>query len=144
MVFAVYGVGQHGLFVNGSDSLPYRLVWLDYHAIPVQGDLMVYRFAGQPFQRQTLHGLRLFKRVAGLPGDAITVVDRQVSVAGVPIGLAKKYTRHGEALTPIAAGRIPDGYLFAHSDSVDSFDSRYAECGLVAVDQVLGVAHVLF
>ncbi len=144
MVFAVYGVGQHWLFVNGSDSLPYRLVWLDYQAIPVQGDLMVYHFAGQPFQREELQGLRLFKRVAGMPGDSITVADRIVSVAGRSIGLAKKFTRQGEALTPIAAGRIPDGYLFAHSDSVDSFDSRYAECGLVAVDQVLGVAHVLF
>jgi conjugal transfer pilin signal peptidase TrbI len=144
VVFALYGIGQHGLFVNWSDSLPYHLVWLDYNAIPVQGDLVVYRFEGQPFQREELQGLRLFKRVAGMPGDSITVADRFVSVAGRSIGLAKKFTRHGEALTPVAAGRIPDGHLFAHSDSVDSFDSRYAECGLVSFDQLIGVAHVLF
>jgi len=50
----------------------------------------------------------------------------------------------GGIIDLIAAGTIPSGAYFAQSDSVDSFDSRYAQSGLVRTDQVIGVAHVIF
>jgi conjugal transfer pilin signal peptidase TrbI len=82
--------------------------------------------------------------VGGVAGDLITVDDREVSVSGRRIGYAKVRTRAGEPLMTIAPGIIPPDHYFAQSDSLDSFDSRYAQCGLVRTDQVLGVAHVIF
>jgi conjugal transfer pilin signal peptidase TrbI len=143
-VVLVYGLAQHWLYVNWTSSLPYRLVWVEYDAQPGFGDLMVYRFEGRPFHDEDLSGLRFFKRVAGVAGDRITVVDREVAVAGRTIGYAKVRTRTGEPLDPIAAGVISPECYFAQSDSADSFDSRYAQAGLVRADQVIGVAHVIF
>ena len=126
-------------------SLPYRLVWLEYGAQPQRGDLMVFRFSGEPLPGMGyVDGVPFFKRVAGLPGDRIEVVARIVSVAGVRVGYAKPHTREGQRLDPIAAGVVPEGYLFGQADSDDSFDSRYAQSGLVPMTRVVGVAHVIF
>jgi len=143
-VVLTYGLAQHWLYVNWTSSLPYRLVWIEYGAQPGLGDLMVYRFEGRPFHNEDLSGIRFLKRVAGVAGDRITLSDREVAVSGRLIGQAKQFTRTGESLDLIAAGTIPSGAYFAQSDSVDSFDSRYAQSGLVRTDQVIGVAHVIF
>lgn len=143
-VVLTYGLAQHWLYVNWTSSLPYRLVWIEYGAQPGLDDLMVYRFEGRPFHSEDLSGIRFFKRVAGVAGDRIAVSDREVAVSGRPIGHAKLFTRTGEPLDLIAGGTIPSGVYFAQSDSADSFDSRYAQAGLVGADQVIGVAHVIF
>jgi conjugal transfer pilin signal peptidase TrbI len=144
-VLAVYAAGLHCLGLNLTASLPYTLVWIEHGRQPVGGELMIYRFAGQPLPRYGyIDGARFFKRVGGMPGEAIRVVGRDVFVGERHIGWAKARTRDGQALAPIAAGTIPAGYYFAQSDSVDSFDSRYAQSGLVAADRVIGVARVLF
>lgn len=144
LVMALYGGGQHWLYVNWSASLPYRLVWIEYGALPNKGDLIIFRFDRHPFQREDLASLRFFKRVAGVPGDRVDVVGRRVSVAGQLIGDAKRRTSFGGPLTPAMPGLVPPGFVFAQSDTVDSFDSRYAEFGLVSHAQILGVAHVVF
>ena len=145
LVLLLYVAAKHWLWVNVTPSLPYRLVWLDYGAQPQRGELMVYRFSGQPLPDMGyLDGVPFFKRVAGVPGDRIEVEDRVVRVAGVRVGYAKPHTRQGQRLDPIAAGVVPEGYLFGQADSDDSFDSRYAQSGLVPMTRVVGVAHVIF
>jgi len=145
VVLLLYLAAKHWLWVNVTPSLPYRLVWLEYGAQPQRGDLMVFRFSGEPLPGMGyVDGVPFFKRVAGLPGDRIEVEARVVSVAGVRVGYAKPHTREGQRLDPIAAGVVPEGYLFGQADSDDSFDSRYAQSGLVPMTRVVGVAHVLF
>lgn len=145
VVLLLYLAAKHWLWVNVTPSLPYRLVWLEYGAQPQRGDLMVFRFSGEPLPGMGyVDGVPFFKRVAGLPGDRIEVVERVVSVAGVRVGYAKPHTREGQRLDPIAAGVVPEGYLFGQADSDDSFDSRYAQSGLVPMTRVVGVAHVIF
>ena len=145
VVLVLYLAAKHWLWVNVTPSLPYRLVWLEYGAQPQRGDLMVFRFSGEPLPGMGyVDGVPFFKRVAGLPGDRIEVVARIVSVAGVRVGYAKPHTREGQRLDPIAAGVVPEGYLFGQADSDDSFDSRYAQSGLVPMTRVVGVAHVIF
>lgn len=144
-IVALYAAAKYWLWVNVSPSLPYHVVWVDYGARPQRGDLILYRFAGEDVPGiAQLDALPMFKRVAGLPGDVISVEARVVSVGGVRIGLAKPHTLTGVPLDPIAPGVIPEGYLFAQADSPDSFDSRYAQSGLVPQARVLGVAHALF
>lgn len=144
-VLVLYAAAKYWLWVNLSPSLPYHLVWLERGASPARGELMIYRFAGEPLPGLgPLDRMPFFKRVAGLPGDPIRVEDRVVSVAGIRIGYAKRRTHAGLPLDPLPSGVIPEGYLFAQGESRDSFDSRYAQSGLVSQDRVLGVAHVIF
>lgn len=141
----LYIAAKHWLWVNLTPSLPYRLVWLEYGAQPQRGELMVFRFSGRPLPEMGyVDGVPFFKRVAGVAGDRIEVEDRVVRVAGTPVGHAKPHTRRGQPLDPIAPGRVPEGYLFGQADSPDSFDSRYAQAGLVPLERVIGVAHVIF
>lgn len=134
------------LLVNWSGSLPYRLAWLDASPRVLQrGDLVVYRFAGTAITDYP--GLRaqpFFKRVAGLPGDQVTVLDRTVSVNGVAVGTAKDRAWDRRPLQPIAPVTVPTGHFYAQGSSADSFDSRYRSSGLVRIDQVLGVARPIF
>ena len=74
---------------NWTPSLPYSVVYVDYwHGPPRRGDLVVYRFTGEAGQRDYpgLKDQAFFKRVAGVPGDSVTVVGRDVFVNGVAVG----------------------------------------------------------
>lgn len=127
--------------VNVSASLPWSVARIEYGRVPARGDYMIYRYRGD------LPGLpshTFFKRVAGVAGDTIRVVGRTVWVDDRLIGVAQAMTHAGIVLAPIAPGVIPQGYLFAQGDNPASFDSRYAEEGLVPVDSVLGVAYPVF
>lgn len=143
-VVLTYGLAQHWLYVNWTSSLPYRLVWIEYGAQPGLGDLMVYRFEGRPFHNEDLSGIRFLKRVAGVAGDRITLSDREVAVSGRLIGPSQAVHSYRRVAEPHRRRTISSGAYFAQSDSVDFFDSRYAQSGLVRTDQVIGVAHVIF
>lgn len=122
------------VLVNWTPSLPYRIVYVDYFdRVLSRGDLIVYSFEGQAAERD-YPGLRhqpFFKRVAGLPGDAVTVRDREVFVNGRPVGRAKTHTFDRRPLEPIESIVIPQGFLYVKGTSPDSFDSRYRSSGLV-------------
>lgn len=132
---------------NWTPSIPYRMVYVQYgaHAL-LRGDLIVYRFAG-PAGEKDYPGLRaqpFFKRVVGLPGDRITVVDRDVFINGAFVGRAKTHAFDRRVLEPIAPTVIPTGYLYVQGTGVDSFDSRYRSSGLVATRDVEAKVHPLF
>jgi conjugal transfer pilin signal peptidase TrbI len=119
---------------NWTPSLPYRVVYVDYFDRSLsRGDLIVYSFEGEAALRD-FPGLRhqpFFKRVVGLPGDAVTVRDRDVFVNGQSVGRAKTHTFDRRPLMPIQSTVIPPGYLYVQGTSPDSFDSRYRSTGLV-------------
>ena len=148
-VFAIWGFAYLRLFVdptprvpllfNWTPSLPYKVAFVDYRSgAIVRGDLVVYAFEG-PAGLQAYPGLRhqaLFKRVAGVAGDVVTVRGREVFVNGEPVGLAKTHTFDRRPLEPIDPTVIPPGHLYVQGTSPDSFDSRYSLSGLVRVQDV--------
>lgn len=82
------------------------------------------------------------KRVLGIPGDHI--VHHKGGITVIPqesylLSLLDK-TSKGKPLTPTTAGIIPEGYLFVAGDNPRSFDSRYAEFGLVPQSKIFGKA----
>jgi conjugal transfer pilin signal peptidase TrbI len=130
--------------INLTSSVPERVVWLEYGALPARGDLIAFRFEASTGPAAALNGMRWLKRVKGLPGDRITVVGREVYVNDVLIGTAIERTARGSVLHPIAAGAIPAGHYFIGGSSNESLDSRYGEVGLVRSEQVLARAHAVF
>lgn len=127
------------VLINWTPSVPYRVVYVDYFDRSLgRGDLVVYTFEGQAAERD-YPGLRhqpFFKRIAGLPGDAVTVRDREVFVNGVRVGRAKTQTFDRRPLEPIDSTVIPPGFLYVQGTSPDSFDSRYRSSGLVRQQDV--------
>jgi signal peptidase I len=152
-------VGDH-LLVNkfvfadtdggGLPLLPYRDVR--------RGDIIVFKYPFPPYQH-------FVKRVIGLPGDRLQIVDRQVYINGQPIDEPYKIhrARHASAITadfPPPEGSyyinvmrswekeldalregdalvIPPGKYFVMGDNRDnSQDSRY--WGLVDRDNIIG------
>lgn len=126
---------------NLSPSLPWTVARVEYGRTPALGEYMLYEYRG-PIEG--LPSRTFFKRVAGVAGDLVQVDGRTVWVAGRLIGRAAEHTRRGVPLTPTRPGTIPPGHLFAQGDHPASFDSRYAEGGLVPIDAVIGVAHPVF
>jgi conjugal transfer pilin signal peptidase TrbI len=128
------------ILFNVTPSLPYWIVAIDYTARnPQRGDYIVYSFEGEAIQQ--FPGLRrqpLFKQVAGMPGDVVTVTARHVYVNGREVGFAKTHTITRLPLQPISPTVIPQGYYYVAGQNPDSFDSRYAISGLVARRQILG------
>lgn len=86
-------------------------------------------------------GIRVMKRVAGLPGESVRWSEGEFSVDGRPVelpaSLDKKYLRAGNLAdgNPVSCG---DGYYVLGDDSRDSDDSRYNPP--VSADRVLGHA----
>ncbi|NBV06282.1 MAG: hypothetical protein EBS06_03480 [Proteobacteria bacterium] len=89
----------------------------------------------------------------------ITIEDREVFVAGKPIGIVKPFTKkfenflksssgkkYGEKyeLHPIEIDVIPSKKFFAYTPHKDSFDSRYQEIGLIDEKDIIGTAVLTF
>jgi conjugal transfer pilin signal peptidase TrbI len=153
-LIAIWSIAMLRLFIphvpvlpvmfNWTPSLPYTVVYVDYWHGPVQrGDLVVYRFAGAAGQHD-YPGLKhqaFFKRVAGLPGDSVTVTGQDVFINGVLVGSAKTHAFDRRPLQPITPTVIPAGFLYVQGTSPDSFDSRYRSSGLVAMRDVEAKVH---
>ena len=156
-LLGIWGLALFRLFVphvpvlpvmfNWTPSLPYSVVFVDYWHGPVQrGDLVVYRFTGEAGRRDYpgLKDQAFFKRVAGMPGDTVTVADRDVFVNGLLVGRAKTHTFDRRPLQPISPTVIPPGFLYVQGTSPDSFDSRYRTSGLVPLRDVQAKVRPIF
>lgn len=80
--------------------------------------------------------MNLAKKIVGLPGDSIRVINDRIYVNDIDCGIAVRVSRSGKFMTPIAEGIIPSGYVYVASPHPESFDSRYEEFGLVKVEQI--------
>jgi conjugal transfer pilin signal peptidase TrbI len=135
----VYHVPVLPVLFNWTPSLPYKVAVVNYLSSSLaRGDLVVYSFEGSA-AHGAYPGLRhqaLFKRVAGVAGDVVTVRGRDVFVNGVLVGRAKTHAFDRRPLDPIAPTVIPAGHLYVQGTGVDSFDSRYSISGLVREQDV--------
>lgn len=156
-LFVIWGLAFNRVFVdptphlpllfNWTSSLPYTVAVMHYgNRQPLRaGDFIVYAFDGDA--QRIYPGLRaqpLFKQIRGVPGDRVTVIDRQVFVNGISAGSAKPYTFDGHPLEPIAETVIPPGNYYVQGTHPNSFDSRYRASGLVPASRVIGKVIPLF
>ena len=127
------------LAITISPSLPQYafLVHKREHSL-ARGDYVSFIWRGQKFFPS---GMPFTKIVLGVPGDVVSLVDRQVYINGKPIALAKFRSKHGEPLELGPTGVIPPGMYYVHGTHPDSLDSRYAVTGWIRADQVIGRAY---
>ena len=148
MFFAIAHVGMGwflgqfgaGLRINNTNSMPQTL-FMSFKRKPQEplkrGDFVCFK---HPLSPQ-----RLTKMVVGLPGDRIDLKDQHVFVNDQDYGAYFLVSpRSGKELNPIQVEQIPDGFVYVHAPHPESFDSRYAEFGLVKIDDIEEVLWPLF
>ncbi len=86
----------------------------------------------------------LIKQVKGLPGDIIIHVNDKAFVNEELIGPILAMSHDQRILTPGYQGVIPKNTYFMAGDHARSFDSRYAEVGLLTTEDIYGKAYKLF
>ena len=91
----------------------------------------MYVSLSHPFSHQDL-----FKQIVGMPGDQIVIHHQRVFINGQDYGHIYDSSPSGLSLSPISEGIIPAGFFFVYATHSQSFDSRYAEFGLVAKEQL--------
>lgn len=131
------------LSVNGwTESLPDKTFLLLKQDKQVhRGDYIQFKWhGGGPYPK----GLAFVKLVKGVPGDVVSVRDRQVFINGELVAVAKDRTRRGDPLEVGPQGVIPAGHYFVWTPHPDSLDSRYALTGWIKAEAIQGRAVPLF
>lgn len=110
---------------------------------PKRGDVIVFEYPEDPSKD-------FIKRVIGLPGDTVQMVDKTVMINGKPY--ANPHEVHKEkSVIPAAQNPrdntkpivVPEGAYFVMGDNRDrSYDSRF--WGVVKMDKVKGLAFIKY
>jgi conjugal transfer pilin signal peptidase TrbI len=88
--------------------------------------------------------IRLAKKIIGIAGDRISISGQRFFINGMDYGTIKSNFSNGSHLTPIQESIIPIGYVFVYAPHSESFDSRYADFGLVNIQHLKEVLWPLF
>ena len=139
-VGALSGVGTKSkLMLNYSPSLPHSAYWVDKTStVPRRGQLAAFRYEGP--QGSAV----LLKRVVGVSGDKVEIIDSVYHVGAVVVGPAQAHTRTGQPLEALPPTEIGEGEWFVTGDHFESYDSRYASIGLVKTEAFIGTARPIF
>ncbi len=142
LIAAVMGLinGRYMLGRNLTDSLPgdWFIVDLTARSGPyTRGSVVAFAYDGRRWDYSD--SLLWIKKIAGLPGDRISVVGTQVLVDEMSVGkINTGIMRRGE-LDLTEARKVPAGHLFVIGDSQSSLDSRYAQFGFVPLAALQGL-----
>lgn len=117
-----------GIRKNVSDSLPFSF-FLSTRLKEIQPRMYVAL-------EHPKSSLLIAKQVIGLPGDCMTIRNQILYINDVSYGSIREKTRSGRPIEAIQDRIIPEGYVFVYAPHPDSYDSRYAEFGLVAKEQL--------
>lgn len=114
-----------------------RLAYLK--EVPKRGDVVIFRY---PDNEEELY----VKRVIGLPGETVDIIDGSIYIDGVSEPMPEEYLK--EEWT-IATGEyhfeIPEeSYLVLGDNRNDSWDARYWTNTYVHEDKILGKAVVIY
>jgi signal peptidase I len=138
-------IGDHILvnkFIYGT-KIPFTSTRFLKMRDPQRGDVIVFEYPEDPSKD-------FIKRVVGLPGDEVQVIDKKVLVNGKPY--VNPHEVHKEKdIIPEAQNprdntkviKVPQGAYFVMGDNRDrSYDSRF--WGFVKMDKVKGLAFIKY
>ena len=116
---------------------------------PERGDVIVFEFPEDEgknfFQRRDF-----IKRIVGLPGDTVEVLDKKVLVNGEPYQIPQEIHKENNIVAPgfgprdfMPAIEVPEGHYFVMGDNRDrSYDSRF--WGFVEESKIKGLAFIKY
>jgi|TARA_R110002096_G_scaffold14761_4_gene51999 conjugal transfer pilin signal peptidase TrbI len=130
-----YAKERWGFGLNMTESLPHWAFVVDAEALATKGELAMFEVPDNAYYDRPF-----VKRIVGVEGDVIEVRGRRIYVAGVFVGEAKPFAQSGRPLEAIESQVIPAGYVFMSGEHIDSYDSRYAEIGLIPRERIIGRA----
>jgi signal peptidase I len=130
---SVIGQSMEPLLTNGQnvliDSMTYKLVGIH------KGDVIAFYPGGNTSAHPYI------KRVAGVPGDVIQIVDGELLVNGVPDGDSSEYDKMEDAGIAENAMTLENNEYFVLGDNRNnSEDSRSAGIGAVTDSMIIGKA----
>ena len=109
---------------------------------PQRGDVII--FQSDLVNEETGGDKLLIKRVIGLPGDTISIINEQVYLNGEEFHedyIKDGYTPAIEIPLEGEEYTVPEDHYFCMGDNrVVSVDSRYSEVGCVTEEQIMGKA----
>ena len=101
---------------------------------PKRGDIVIFEYPDAP-EGETVHYV---KRIIGLPGETIEIIDGKVYINGSEIPLEEDYIK-GELQGDFGPYIVPEGSYFMMGDNRNnSLDSRYWDDKFVEEDEILG------
>jgi conjugal transfer pilin signal peptidase TrbI len=128
---------QPAFRLNLSNSLPQTLFWASLQKQPFEKGQIVH------IDHPKLN-VSVGKIIAGKPGDHISIRNQRIFLNDVEIGEVQIESQSGKTYHPIQEGPIPAEHYFVYTSHPQSFDSRYAEFGLVQEEWIKEVLWPLF
>ncbi len=141
---ALAGIGpavarRYQFALNETDSLPNWAFFIDKsQTLPDRGQFFEFIAPPNPYYPA---GFRFTKRVAGVPGDIVSIKGREFFINGQSVGEAKREDKEGRVAIMADGGIIPPRRYFMMTPSRDSLDSRYAVIGLIEASRLVGRAY---
>ena len=140
-------VSKFSYSIHVPNEIPFTSVQLfpDYHffsSVPERGDIVVFKFPLEPDKDY-------IKRVVGLPGETIQVIQQKVYINDKY--LKEPYAHHSQPPSPLAPNnrdfmpplRIPEGHIFVMGDNREnSSDSRV--WGVLDLSKLRGKAQWIY
>jgi len=128
----IIGISMEPTFHHSERLIVTRVPY--WFGAPERGDVIAFPYKEDPSQKY-------IKRIIGLPGDKIDILDNRFTVNLIPID-GDYITAAGNVVFPII---VPDGAFFVLGDNRNaSKDSRYQEVGFVPKRDIVGKAVLRF
>lgn len=127
---------------NHTESLPGKVYAVVHDQKPNKGEMAAFYPPENPYYPKEMWFTKI---IVGVPGDVITHQGRDVLINGNLVGEAKATdSGNRRPLDMVNAGIIPAGYYFVWTPHARSYDSRYADIGLIHEKRIIGRAYRLF
>ncbi|MPY09025.1 S26 family signal peptidase [Moraxella catarrhalis] len=133
---------------NISESINANFFIIDKSILPERGEYVAFNYYDITNEHYKSGMLKtppqvvFIKKVIGVAGDTVSQQNREFFVNGQSAGIAKIKSKGGRPLKANEfQGVIPSGYYYVHTPHKDSYDSRYADVGLIPVAEIRGVAY---
>lgn len=133
---------------NISESINANFFIIDKSILPERGEYVAFNYYDITNEHYKSGMLKtppqvvFIKKVIGVAGDTVSQQNREFFVNGQSAGIAKIKSKGSRPLKANEfQGVIPSGYYYVHTPHKDSYDSRYADVGLIPVAEIRGVAY---
>ena len=143
---------NYKLSINISDSLPFKIFLVDKRKSSIEniknGDYIQFKNSNTRYYG----GKNITKKVLAVAGSVLQINQYQEPIENIQATIqfndvtlkVKDHTTKGTKVYTNIISEIPSQRYFVYGTHKDSFDSRYAEFGLIKEEEIIGVAVPLF